>query len=529
MTEVIATPRLRRRVRPGGSRQRLPFSTFRRLARDPFLVYTAGLVPVALLVATAWPAAELAAASLAALVCVTLQAAAGWLPVRYRFLSPLGWSFLRTAIPLMLVWFVVELTGGPTSPLLVLYLPVVAAAAALGVEQAVVLGVVASLIFLAPEVIDPQGMTSRALQGVALAGVSTLLAVGVRQMMSQIERTSRQFRTAALSERRRSRQISGLEEVGRTLVTAGTTDAAFERVADVLVDRFGYHLAAIYLVEDGHLRLRAQRGYPPEIATIDPNTGVIGRATRTGQTQLLRDVSLDPDYIAGDPSVISEVAVPLVLDGELLGAVNVESAGPQPLDRTDRDLMSAIGTKIATALALARDRERLAELAVRDSLTGLHNRRYFDEALDRILATWLATPETERHPLSAVTFDLDEFGRFNKLHGVQVGDEALRVFARVLRGRLRQTDLVGRYGGEEFVLILEGSDRQRAVDIAEQIRSRLAGERIQAEDGTPLILTVSAGCAELDPENPTREELLRTADVALSMAKRAGRDRVVAA
>ena len=128
-----------------------------------------------------------------------------------------------------------------------------------------------------------------------------------------------------------------------------------------------------------------------------------------------------------------------------------------------------------------------------------------------------------------MTFDLDEFGRFNKLHGVQVGDQVLRVFAGAIRSRVRQTDLVGRYGGEEFVVILPGSDRHRAVEVAEEIRQRLAAERIVAEDGSVLSVTVSAGCAELDPDNPTREELLRTADVALSMAKRSGRDRVVAA
>jgi diguanylate cyclase (GGDEF)-like protein len=131
--------------------------------------------------------------------------------------------------------------------------------------------------------------------------------------------------------------------------------------------------------------------------------------------------------------------------------------------------------------------------------------------------------------VSAILFDLDHFGMFNKLHGVQVGDQALRVFAHVLRERMRQTDMVARYGGEEFVVLLDGADRDQAVRVAEEIRSRLASRTIAAEDGAPLRLTVSAGCAALDDREPTSEALLRTADVALSMAKRGGRDRVVAA
>jgi hypothetical protein len=84
-------------------------------------------------------------------------------------------------------------------------------------------------------------------------------------------------------------------------------------------------------------------------------------------------------------------------------------------------------------------------------------------------------------------------------------------------------------GGEEFVAILDGSDRDAAVKVADEVRSTLAGRTVVAEDGQELSVTVSAGCAELDPADPTRESLLRTADVALFMAKRGGRDRVVAA
>jgi diguanylate cyclase (GGDEF)-like protein len=131
--------------------------------------------------------------------------------------------------------------------------------------------------------------------------------------------------------------------------------------------------------------------------------------------------------------------------------------------------------------------------------------------------------------VAGIIFDLDHFGTFNKQHGVQVGDQALRVFAHVLRERARQTDLVARYGGEEFVVVLDGADRDHAVRIAEEVRRRLGSRTIPAEDGAPLRLTVSAGCAALDDEEPTAEALLRTADVALSMAKRGGRDRVVAA
>jgi diguanylate cyclase (GGDEF)-like protein len=514
----------------------------RRLARDPYLLYTALLAPVALAVAavTFFTNEALIVLWLSVLF-IGLQAAVGLVPARHRFLTPQGWSLLRLVIALLFVWSLVNAVGGPTRPLFPLYLPVVVAAAALGRTQAIVIGATAAVIYLVPElaslldpgtVLNPISLLALAEltpRGLALVGVSTLLAIGTRRLVSQLEEVSHQFKATAVSERRRSRQIAGLEQVSRLLVTAGATPELLERVADVMVERFGYTQAAIFIADRDGLSLRAQRGYSGDVSLFDPRTGVVGRAARTGQVQLVQDVSKDPDYVPGDPRVVSEIAAPMMLDGVQLGVLNIESMAADPLDRIDRDLVATMADKLATALALARDRQALADLAVRDALTGLHNRRWFDESAHRLLTARAGLPESERRPVAAILFDLDHFGTFNKQHGVQVGDQALRVFAHVLRERLRQTDMVARYGGEEFIVVMDGADRDQAVSVAEEVRRRLGSRTIPAEDGAPLLLTVSAGCAALSEDEPTAEALLRTADVALSMAKRGGRDRVVAA
>ena len=105
----------------------------------------------------------------------------------------------------------------------------------------------------------------------------------------------------------------------------------------------------------------------------------------------------------------------------------------------------------------------------------------------------------------------------------------LRTFAGMLRRRFRASDLVARLGGEEFIVVLEGAARADAERIAEEVRTELKGIGLANEDGHRLRVTVSAGCTQLEEAGATRETLLRTADVALFMAKRAGRDRVVAA
>ena len=536
---VAGVPDARRLTRVRHASTRLTagrHKSVRRMARDAPLWYTALLAPVAFAVAlVSFITEDTVMVLILSPIFLGLQAIAGLVPARHRFLTPHGWSFLRLTIALLFVWALVNTVGGPARPLFPLYLPVVVAAAALGTGQAAVIGFTAAVIYLVPELAslanaaNPLALAEVTPRGVALVGVSTVLAIGTRRLVSQLEQINDQFRRSAMSERRRSRQIAGLEEVSRLLVTAGVTPELLERVADVMVQRFGYALAVIFIVEDGTLKLGAQRGYDVDMSRFDPRTGVVGRAARAGQVQLVQNVKTDPDYVVGDPRVVSEIAAPMLLDGVLLGVLNIESASLEPLDRIDRDLVTTMAGKIAAALGLARDRQALADMAVRDGLTGLHNRRYFDDAVSRLLTAREAMPESERRPVSAILFDLDHFGTFNKLHGVQVGDQALRVFAHVMRERLRQTDMVARFGGEEFVVVLDGADRDHAVAVAEEIRSRLASRTIAAEDGAPLRLSVSAGCAALDDAEPTSEALLRTADVALSMAKRGGRDRVVAA
>jgi diguanylate cyclase (GGDEF)-like protein len=222
--------------------------------------------------------------------------------------------------------------------------------------------------------------------------------------------------------------------------------------------------------------------------------------------------------------------IPLIRDSVVVGAMSLVR-----LDRTntfkpiEREAMELLAGHAALAIANAFLHAEVEKLAVRDPLTNLFNRRHFDEALERVLAGWRRATPSERRPVAVIMFDLDLFGLFNKQHGHQVGDQVLRAFAGVLQRRFRASDLLARFGGEEFVVVLEGATRDDAVRVADEVRDELARELVLSDDGQQLTVTVSAGCAQVDEGEPTREHLLRTADVALFMAKRAGRDRVVAA
>lgn len=169
----------------------------------------------------------------------------------------------------------------------------------------------------------------------------------------------------------------------------------------------------------------------------------------------------------------------------------------------------------------------LSERAVRDPLTGLHNRRYFDESVPRLERSWRRTNNAaEPTPVSVILFDLDHFGTINKQHGHQVGDAVLREFGQMLRERFRGNDLVARYGGEEFVAILIGATSADAVRVAEGMRVAFEAVSIDAGTGSPLRVTVSAGCAQIGDDGSTANALT-LADLWLSQAKRAGRNQVI--
>ena len=188
-----------------------------------------------------------------------------------------------------------------------------------------------------------------------------------------------------------------------------------------------------------------------------------------------------------------------------------------------------IASQVATALINVAFHEQVAEAAIRDPLTGLWNRRQLDVGLVRLFAARDRMEADLRRPVSAILFDLDHFGSFNKLHGHGIGDSVLRAFGAILAQRFRASDLVARYGGEEFVAVLDGATIEEATRIADGIRRELETVRFPGADGAVLTATVSAGCAALGPDVASFDSMIELADVGLQMAKRGGRNQVVAA
>jgi diguanylate cyclase (GGDEF)-like protein len=215
--------------------------------------------------------------------------------------------------------------------------------------------------------------------------------------------------------------------------------------------------------------------------------------------------------------------VPLLAQGELLGVLHLKvGAHGRTFDTRFRFVMT-VAEHVSLAIANLKLRETLRSQSIRDPLTGLFNRRYMEESLEREMRR----AARGRHPVGIIMLDLDHFKRFNDTYGHEAGDDLLRRVGATLQRSIRAEDIACRYGGEEFTLIMPEASLVdaglRAESIRESIKALGADPRRQAFGS----VTISGGVATFPDHGPTGDTVLRAADAALYQAKARGRDRIV--
>jgi diguanylate cyclase (GGDEF)-like protein len=331
-----------------------------------------------------------------------------------------------------------------------------------------------------------------------------------------------------------------LAQVSREALQGEGLDAVLQRIVDCLVRRLPMPIASIILLDDhgthfvqevwaGELNLNE-----PAIATGWPVTkGAAGRCARTGQAQLIIDVEHDPDYVAGNSAVRSEYLVPIRHRERLHGVLNIESGHADFFTADVCAVFDAIADQIAGAIHLARmagelevANRKLAQLSMSDGLTGIANRRCFDE---RLAADW-ARLAREGRPLALLLVDADSFKPLNDALGHLHGDECLRELARICASFVEdEHDLVARFGGEELVLLLPARDQQAAHAIGDRLRQRVEAVAMpHPSSSVAPYVTVSVGVGAMLPDVAFAPEILiDAADRALYVAKARGRNCVV--
>lgn len=242
---------------------------------------------------------------------------------------------------------------------------------------------------------------------------------------------------------------------------------------------------------------------------------------------LVTDLAQDSRFktVRSGNEVRSVLAAPIVVERQLVGLIRLNGFEPQMFSVSDLRILEALSLMASLALENLQLISRLHEGAVRDNLTGLYTHRFFEERLNEEILR-AGRYQTE---FCLLLMDIDHFKRYNDTYGHAAGDQVLVRFAQVLQSQVRSVDLLSRYGGEEFVLILPQTSLPQAREMAERIRQAIAAEVFQfgPEAATQERVTVSIGLSSFPQEATIASQLVRVADYRLYQAKEGGRNRVV--
>ncbi|HEX6304161.1 MAG TPA: diguanylate cyclase [Anaerolineales bacterium] len=354
-----------------------------------------------------------------------------------------------------------------------------------------------------------------------------------------------------ISERKRAEQAlqrqtakaEALAGISKALSAAGLeTQATFEVIVEQVADLIGDACMLTLICEDNqwtrvvavhHRQAEANRLMQHMISSSQKRAGegASGRVMKTGEALFVPVVSSAAIEALGDPEleaylyrsgVHSLLIIPLVAQGQVIGTLGMMRHRPgKPYTGEERSFLESLAIHVALTIMNARLHELVRHQARTDALTGAYNRRYFLSQAE------LEFSRAERYgkPLSIILLDLDHFKDVNDTYGHHTGDDVLQSVAERFRDNIRPADIMGRYGGEEFTILLPETDLAGARQLADRLRTQIADVPVD-DKGESIRVTVSLGVASKGDDTPDVDALLHKADEAMYEAKRAGRNQV---
>jgi diguanylate cyclase (GGDEF)-like protein len=325
-------------------------------------------------------------------------------------------------------------------------------------------------------------------------------------------------------EQQRARQLEAINDIAQQSTAVLDMEQLAARVCCLIQQAFQVSHVSLLLREEGDLVLRAHHGtLTPQITDggrFSTSHEPWSRILATGSTLIEKEFSeSECRYLAESAS---RMCVPLVSFGQTLGVLVLDSDRPNAFRDTEVRSLESVADIFSTSIQNAHYVERVKQLAYLDGLTGIFNRRFFEL---RIMEE-IERARRYENGMAVIMADIDHFKLLNDEFGHLLGDEVLRQVSSLFHQQLRKIDVVCRYGGEEFGILLTQTSVQHAMGVAEKLRKMVETWQFP---GVPRTVTISAGVAAFPEHGTTRDELVRAADNGLYCAKQDGRNRVAAA
>jgi diguanylate cyclase (GGDEF)-like protein len=316
-------------------------------------------------------------------------------------------------------------------------------------------------------------------------------------------------------ERRRASHLALLNELAQKASSVLNPSELLSSICGEVRSAFERDFARIEVVDPQKIELvvEAESGYGAELLgrRIRYGEGLSGVAAVNREPVLASSALSDPRYVALRPAVRSALSLPLKYRDDLLGVLSLESVREHSFSQQDVLTLQSLADQVAIAFHNAREYQLAVDQAITDGLTGLKTHRFFMEALER---EWRRSDRTSR-PFSVIMMDLDGFKQVNDQGGHLEGDRVLAAVATLLDARSRQANVVARYGGDEFAILMPETDTEQAGSLAERLRATLEADDFLRARG----VTASIGIATFPDHGPTPEEILRVADSGMYLAK----------
>ena len=362
--------------------------------------------------------------------------------------------------------------------------------------------------------------------------VTYLIASGIdvterKQAEAARQQANKQLSNWVSELKQRNREITLLGEMSDFLQACLTVEEACSTLAQLIQPLFPQASGGIFLIRASKNLVEPVATWGSPILTdIKTFTHTDCWALRRGKPHWVDDTDNGLLCKHVQHALPAEsLCVPMVAQGEALGVLYLSSLEKNCLTPAKQKLATTVAEHIALALANLKLREKLHNQSVRDGLTGLFNRRYMEESLEREMRRC----DRKQLPLSVIMLDVDYFKHFNDSFGHKAGDAVLRELAHYLQRYVRGSDIACRYGGEEFILILPEASLSVAQQRAEQIREGARHLNVECGEQPVGEITLSLGVASYPLHGLQSEAVIKAADVALYRAKEQGRDRVIVA
>ena len=327
-----------------------------------------------------------------------------------------------------------------------------------------------------------------------------------------------------ISERATRRAVEALQQVSTIVTSTLDVDEALRRIVDTLGSNFDYRYVIAGLTEGQFVQPSAAHGIALErLVRIPMSTSVIGRVARDGEALFVPDISAQSGLgLEAFPDGHSLIVAPIARDSMILGVLIVIGSKSRMLTHQDMTMLQMFAQHAGVVLDNARMYEEVRRMAYLDAMTQLPNHRHFQE---RFISDFERARREER-PLAVMVIDFDGFKQVNDRFGHLEGDAVLIAASRRLSERLRQRDLLARYAGDEFVVLLPDTDAQAALLVAERLCDAVGDRPFKTSSGADARLTISIGVAISAMHGQSTKELLSSADNATYAAKHAGRNQV---